>query len=152
MRLLKEECGISLVEVVASLVLITIILISFFSFFIQSKKTHVTSESIVDATYMAQKEMEELYGFISASSLEWLIDPNNTQVTLNNMEFIYDPTDTACKNKCKKFLSVSNEEHYVQLAVNNKYHNLVNVIVNVPKENGLNSVTMESIFRWGVYP
>lgn len=101
MRLLKEECGISLVEVVASLVLITIILISFFSFFIQSKKTHVTSESIVDATYMAQKEMEELYGFISASSLEWLIDPNNTQVTLNNMEFIYDPTDTACKNKCK---------------------------------------------------
>lgn len=38
MRLLKEERGISLVEVVASIVLITIILISFFGFFIQSSK------------------------------------------------------------------------------------------------------------------
>lgn len=38
MKFLKEERGISLVEVVASIVLITIILISFFSFFIQSAK------------------------------------------------------------------------------------------------------------------
>ncbi|MGA4518573.1 type IV pilus modification PilV family protein [Solibacillus silvestris] len=152
MRLLKEDRGISLVEVVASIVLITIILISFFSFFIQSKKTQVASESIVDATYVAQKEMEELYGLISGRSPEWLMDPNNTQITLNNMDFIYDPTDTTCKNKCKKFLSFSNQEYWIQLAVNNKYHTLVNVMVNVPKESGLNSVTMESIFRWGVYP
>lgn len=59
MRFLQQEQGISLVEVVASIVLITIILISFSGFFLQSKKIHVASESIVDATYVAQKGYTE---------------------------------------------------------------------------------------------
>lgn len=45
---MKDEQGISLVEVVASIVLITIILISFFGFFIQSSKyTRFNEEKLV---------------------------------------------------------------------------------------------------------
>ncbi|QDQ01890.1 prepilin-type N-terminal cleavage/methylation domain-containing protein [Lysinibacillus fusiformis] len=57
----NNESGITLVEVIASLVIITIILVSFFSFFINTAKTTKTSNNIFDATYYAQKEMEELY-------------------------------------------------------------------------------------------
>lgn len=149
MRLLEDEHGISLVEVIASIVLITIILLSFFSIFVQSKKTHVVSESIVDATYVAQKGIEELYGLISGESSDWLMDPKTTKITINNIDFVYDATDITCKNKCKKFLSVSNQEYWIQLVANNEYDSLVNVVVNVPRENAANSVSMESIFRWG---
>lgn len=48
MKWLKEEQGISLLEVIASIVLI--------------KKTNILSESFVDATYRAQEDMETVYG------------------------------------------------------------------------------------------
>lgn len=53
--------GLTLVEVLASVILISVILFTFFSFFIQSAKTGKTSEEVVDATYIAQVEMEKLY-------------------------------------------------------------------------------------------
>lgn len=53
--------GLTLVEVLASIILISIILFTFFSFFIQSAKTGKSSEEVVDATYLAQVEMEKLY-------------------------------------------------------------------------------------------
>lgn len=153
MRLLKEERGISLVEVVASIVLITIILISFFSFFVQSKKTHVASESIVDATYIAQKEMEELYGIISSQNKDWLEKSQSDSLTLNGTNFIVDATVHVCETKCKKLLSVDDPDHWIQLTANKDYKDsLVNVIINVPKRNSSAEVRMESIFTWGIKP
>lgn len=56
-----NDRGLTLIEVIASLVIISIILISFLGLFVQSKKTNVSSEGIHDATYEAQKAMETLY-------------------------------------------------------------------------------------------
>ncbi|WP_079523907.1 type IV pilus modification PilV family protein [Solibacillus isronensis] len=161
MRFLKEERGVSLVEVVASIVLITIILLSFFSFFIQSKKTHVASESIVDATYIAQQEMEELYGFISNRNAFWLNNPANKVIELSNVNknFTYKD-DIDCGIDCKRFvltnendngILIYDESDWIELAANTQYpnNNLVNVIVSVPKDNSTTSVVMETIFRWG---
>lgn len=58
---IQNEFGISLIEVIASILILTIILISFFSLLIQSNRTNRLSESIADATYIAQMEMENLY-------------------------------------------------------------------------------------------
>lgn len=58
---IQNEFGISLIEVIASILILTIILISFFSLLIQSNRTNSLSESIADATYIAQMEMENLY-------------------------------------------------------------------------------------------
>lgn len=57
----KNENGLTLVEVLASVVLLTIIITIFLNVFIQSAKTNTTSEEIVDATYLAQTEMEKIY-------------------------------------------------------------------------------------------
>lgn len=59
--------GLTLIEVIASLVIISIILISFLGLFLQSKKTNVSSEGIQDATYEAQKVMEQLYTLTNKS-------------------------------------------------------------------------------------
>jgi len=56
-----DENGLTLVEVLASVVLLTIIITIFLNVFIQSAKTNTTSEEVVDATYLAQTEMEQIY-------------------------------------------------------------------------------------------
>src|SRR5699024_10249125 len=56
-----NENGLTLVEVLASVVLLTIIITIFLNVFIQSAKTNTTSEEVVDATYLAQTEMERIY-------------------------------------------------------------------------------------------
>lgn len=54
MRFLKEERGVSLVEVVASIVLITIILLSFFGFFVQSAKHTKFNEEKLSSVEIAE--------------------------------------------------------------------------------------------------
>lgn len=58
---ISNEHGVTLVELLASIVLITLILTTFITVFIQSAKTYKTSENIIDATYVAQAEMEKIY-------------------------------------------------------------------------------------------
>lgn len=146
MNRLKEEKGISLLEVIASVVLIAIILLSFSTIFLQSKKTNVLSESFVDATYRAQEDMETVYGIVSSmtvSDFQDLINFNSHGISFN---YISEP---ACTDTCKKFVSTSNSEHWVQLQLNSQYLSLVNVLVNVPKNNSSTPVIMESVFYWG---
>ncbi|WP_054772309.1 MULTISPECIES: type IV pilus modification PilV family protein [Lysinibacillus] len=57
----NQQKGLTLVEVIASIVLISIILLSFMGIFMQSNKTTATSGDIVNATYIAQKEMENIF-------------------------------------------------------------------------------------------
>lgn len=67
MKWLKEEQGISLLEVIASIVLI--------------KKTNILSESFVDATYRAQEDMETVYGI---NDREWF-SRFNTLIIFRNL-------------------------------------------------------------------
>ncbi|WP_153062600.1 hypothetical protein [Metasolibacillus meyeri] len=60
-KIIHNEQGLSLIEVVASIIILTIILLSFFTFFISTAKTTKTSSTIFDATYYAQQEMEAFY-------------------------------------------------------------------------------------------
>lgn len=69
-KLFNSQGGFSLIEVVASLVIITIILLSFFGLLIQSNKTGKSSEQIIDATYLAQKEMEKMYNYFKSTTIE----------------------------------------------------------------------------------
>ncbi|HLR42322.1 MAG TPA: type II secretion system protein [Pseudogracilibacillus sp.] len=59
--LLANERGVTLVELLASIVIVTIILISVISIFNLTMKSNRTSEEIIDATYVAQTEMEKIY-------------------------------------------------------------------------------------------
>ena len=64
----NNEKGFSLVEVIAAFVLISIILISFFTLFFKGRETTVESKKTVDATYTAQQEMESIYATTKQAS------------------------------------------------------------------------------------
>lgn len=55
------ESGLSLVEVLASIVILTLLLTTFLMMFLQSAKVNKASEHVIDATYIAQTEMERIY-------------------------------------------------------------------------------------------
>src|SRR5690625_3631610 len=65
-----NEHGFTLIEVLASIVLLAIILTSFGMIFAQSLKTSNTSERIIDHTYIAQREMERIYELSTKVSVE----------------------------------------------------------------------------------
>ncbi|MCH1626587.1 hypothetical protein [Fredinandcohnia quinoae] len=56
-----SEKGITLLEVLTSIVILTIIVITFLSMYIQSASTNNVSKDILDTTYIAQSEMEAIY-------------------------------------------------------------------------------------------
>ena len=67
MEVLKSQKGLSLIEVVVSSVIISILLISFISFFLHTTKTTNSSDKIIHATYTAQTEMEHIYSYTNKS-------------------------------------------------------------------------------------
>lgn len=56
-----NEKGLTLVEVLASIVILSIVVTTFLLVFTQTAKTTLQSEETVDATYIAQTEMENVY-------------------------------------------------------------------------------------------
>lgn len=142
----QKEQGVSLLEVIVSIVLIAIILLSFSTIFLQSKKTNVLSESFVDATYRAQEDMETVYGIVSSMAKSDFQDLETIQSHGISFNYISDPS---CTDTCKKFVSSTHSEHWIQLQLNSRHLSLVDVLVNVPKNNSSTPVIMESVFSWG---
>lgn len=60
-ELLRSENGFTLIEVLAALVIISIIIGPFLTMYIQSANTNRVAQTMVDANYVAQKKMEHLY-------------------------------------------------------------------------------------------
>ena len=77
-----DESGLSLVEVLATIVIVTIILISFFRLFTQTAATTRVSYDLIDTTYFAQQEMEYIYRLttdpLKANRLESIVQQLNT--------------------------------------------------------------------------
>lgn len=139
----KNERGISLLEVVVSLLLISIILISFFGLFIQSKKTGKTSEEIVDATYVAQETMEYVYSKVS--------DPNINALPelVNNSDFstLYTGNCNTTYTSCT-FTNITNSNITIIAEQDSRLDtNLITVITQVNRDNAT-TVVMEAIWRW----
>lgn len=58
---IKNEKGLTLVEVLAAIVILSIIFTSIISILTHTARTNRTSQEIIDATYVAQQEMEFIY-------------------------------------------------------------------------------------------
>ncbi|MFJ7667507.1 hypothetical protein ACIQXI_10375 [Lysinibacillus sp. NPDC097195] len=126
-QFLHNDKGLSLVEVIASIILISIILLSFVALFLQSNKTTVTSNDIVDATYVAQQEMETIYTNRTEPTVEAVMEkmPQYMKIT---------------ENTWKKELSNTVNIQLTMVADNNYAAlNLTTVIIEVFENNVLKS-------------
>lgn len=135
-----DENGVSLMEVLVSVVLLSIILTSFLTLFIQSAKTGKASEEVIDNTYMAQKVMEEIYHI----SLE--ANYKDLDLTMAQLGYLKKSADSK--------LAVFEKEDGVYIRVKLKKESastgIINVVVEVyAKKDGPLRAKMEDILEWG---
>ncbi|QHS24608.1 type II secretion system protein [Virgibacillus sp. MSP4-1] len=138
-----NEQGVTLVEVLVSFVILSIILVSLLSFFSQSARTNQTSEEILDATYMAQTQMEQLYQL----SKDYTIEQGITQ--LNNQNFANITTN----NEQNTFhLEKPSSHFWITVEINKTekdMDDLYNVLVKVyDQDKERLEAQMETILAW----
>jgi len=76
-NLIKSNTGSIFIEILISLILISMVLLTFMSMFVISAKVNRKSKDVLDATYSAQSLMEKLYDLSLSKSLE---------ITLNELQ------------------------------------------------------------------
>jgi Tfp pilus assembly protein PilV len=68
--MLSEEEGMTLVEVLASILLLSLIITTFLSFFIQAAKINNQTDAVNEATFIAQEQIELLTYYSNIKSPE----------------------------------------------------------------------------------
>src|SRR5690625_4342612 len=90
---LSNEKGLTLIEVLVSLVIISIILIAVLFVLLQIIRTNKTSQEIVNATYIAQTEMEEMYRVSQNEDFDvWISDLSSTNKNYTFSENVHTIT------------------------------------------------------------
>lgn len=154
----NNEKGFSLVEVMAAFVLISIILISFFTLFFKGRETTVESKETVDATYTAQQEMESIYATTKQATTETPAKMTDVLTSLGYEMKSCINLDKTIFTKYTNDTKYTNEVVVVEVFENEKIETLRNVMVSVydqkkvtdpcqPKVNP--KAQMENIMRAG---
>ncbi|MGE7771654.1 type IV pilus modification PilV family protein [Viridibacillus arvi] len=148
----SNEKGFTLIEVLASFVILVILLTSFFTFFIQTAKTGKNSENIVDATYIAQGEMEEIH-----NKTKGVLSKNLAIINLINTQ---DPRDSPYEQDIDNDLILNKKtgKFTIKLTLKENHYssNLTNAVIEVYESNDKNLETignkhkaiMENVFPW----
>lgn len=142
---LKNEIGFTLIEVLSSIVILTIIITIFLNVFIQSSQTNRTSGEIIDATYFAQTEMERIYEKSLGESY------SNREATFTDMGYQTYAFDEIWIT-FKKEISPG---YYMKVKLQNKsiegadHMNRVIVTIHKGTVEGSRLALMENIIVWG---
>ena len=72
--MLKSEEGMTLVEVLASILLLSLIITTFLSFFIQAAKVNNQTDAVNEATFIAQEQIELLTYYATTKTVEETLD------------------------------------------------------------------------------
>ncbi|MFB1051785.1 hypothetical protein [Paraliobacillus sp. JSM ZJ581] len=141
---LREEKAMTLVEVLASILLLSIIIVTFLTFFIQSRKTVDVSDEISDATYIAQSEIENTYHISQTMSFLDGVNQLKTETdTYDDSSGQHKFTKTVDSNKVK--ISIAVAEDGEDQVISDK---LKNVLVHVYDLSGKLKGQMETKILW----
>ncbi|UTR11248.1 hypothetical protein MM300_02640 [Evansella sp. LMS18] len=132
----QEESGRTLIEIIASIVLLSIIAIPFAGMFVQSSKSINVSDEIINATYVAQTEMEKIYQLSSEN--------NNFHDLISKLDY-----DERFENDFYK----ETEKYLIKSNLTRKNNELVQVLVKVFEDEAAldaerPAAQMESIYLW----
>ena len=91
MRKLNKENGVTLVELLAAIAILSIIVTGFLGFFIQAAKTNQHTNAVNEATFLAQERMEEvIHEAESGVKPEVGIQPKGSYKIETKMEEVLD--------------------------------------------------------------
>lgn len=73
----KNESGVTLVELLAAIAILSIIVTAFLAFFIQAANTNSRTNEVNEATFLAQEEMERVTYYATENTYESYQQPEN---------------------------------------------------------------------------
>jgi prepilin-type N-terminal cleavage/methylation domain-containing protein len=137
----SSEKGVSLVELLAAIVILSIIIVTLLTMFVQSSRTNSFSKNIMDATYVAETHMEEIYNVVIASTTY-----DNASATIVSKGYTLESKTTV-----NAFYGKSVTGHYVSIElVPTSGNSLVKVRVKVYKDQTRTNkeAQMEMLLAW----
>ncbi len=123
---IKSDKGLTLIEILAAIVILSIILLSFLSFFRLSAKSNQTSEKIIDASYVAQTLIENTLSLTDTPLSKTDFD-DLVLTTLNNIDHT---NSTVISSSPLEMAGLSNE-YYYELSIEQEVDNLFKLLVKV---------------------
>lgn len=154
----SSENGLTLIEILASIVILSIIIVSLLSMFVQSARSNNIAKNIMDATYVAETSMEELNRAVSLSTglVSFPTEVNKLTNPDGSMRYTLINPDGS-----KRVIPISNTDgqayfertvpgHYVYIVVESTAANpLVKVRVEVKDQTkAKKEVQMEMLLPW----
>lgn len=134
-----DNKGMTLIEVLVSLVILSIMIISVLPFFVQSSRTSNLSDNIVTATLLAETEMESIINMNTTHPAQSLGEFAN-QILARGYERDYS---------CDSCYGMYKDRYYVSLQLSDMAGNLGKVILRIYDENKNRIASqMEMILSW----
>lgn len=130
----KNEKGFSLIEVIASIVIISIVLLSFFQLFIQSNKTAVANNEKLVVINLADAELERLK---LDPFTETLPIPNSNSYNINKNKIV------TLNNKTYSVNIKGTQNAGTNNTTSEKDLKLINVWITVTAPNGKTKSSVE---------
>ncbi|WP_268237310.1 prepilin-type N-terminal cleavage/methylation domain-containing protein [Paraliobacillus quinghaiensis] len=138
---IKKEDGMTLVEIIVSIAILSIIVLTFLTFYIQSAKVNNTSKDITDASYIAQSVMEEIYHL--SNTLSYV----DTITYLSN-NYNVDSSDSYYQYIFTKQSEGSNN-YKISISFTSTTEDLKKVIVKVYSDLNILEAQLETKLLWG---
>jgi type II secretory pathway pseudopilin PulG len=132
-----SERGITLVEIIASIAILSLIILTFVPVFAQSMRSSKVASDMLDSTYLAQTVMEKVYQ-LSADY------PFNEAVNhVDEMTFL------GSKDDWYQYVQYK-DGAYIELLIEEPEDELSNVLVKVYSDDSKSKLEaqMETIYRW----
>ncbi|SHN08345.1 type IV pilus modification PilV family protein [Gracilibacillus kekensis] len=136
---IKNEKGLTLVELLASIVILSIIVAAFLTFFINSARTTNVAEEVVDATYVTQQQMESIYHLATTNSFNQFIDA------------MKDQADHSQTNSSTHRFTISSNSYRLEVTVepvkdndNNSIPDLIRLLIKTYDKENRQKVQMET--------
>ena len=131
------ERGITLVEIIASIAILSLIILTFVPLFTQSMRSSKAASDILDSTYMAQTVMENVYQLSTKYPFDEAIHHVDEMTFLNSQDDWY------------RYVQYKNGA-YIELLIHKPQDELSNVLVKVYTDDTKSKLDaqMETIYRW----
>ncbi|WP_058307233.1 type IV pilus modification PilV family protein [Gracilibacillus massiliensis] len=136
-----NNSGFTLIEILASVVILSLISFGFLALFTHASKSNILSENILDGNYIAQTEIEDIYQYSTETTITETISnmESNAYHLTNSGDDFYQ-------------LRQKNDDYSVDIHFlhNDQQPSLWRVTVTVTDERGSSSLLakIESVYQW----
>lgn len=149
-NLLKTEKGFTLVEVLASIVLLTLIVTTFMMMFAMGARTNVASEGLFNSTYEVQNVMEKIIELSDQPAAPTA----RVETIKSKLGYTQQTRVVKSGTSWDRLTKKVGNQHVMEIRLEETESQFVRVLVEVSEEgNGKSKAKMETLLTWkGVNP